>query len=61
MPAAKFSVAAWKDICDQIGRSSSASERTSPAKNAALAMVSTTVGPAGQHPVLDPQVRRARR
>ena len=43
----KFSFAAWNDIWVQIGRSSDASARTSPAKNAALAIVSTTVGPAG--------------
>ena len=46
-PATKFSLAAWNDIWLQIGRSSSASERTSPAKKAALAIVSTTVGPDG--------------
>ena len=46
-PAMKFSFAAWNDIWVQIGRSSSASARTRPAKNAALAIVSTTVGPAG--------------
>ena len=47
IPATKFSLAAWNDIWVQIGRSSLASARTSPAKKAALAMVSTTVGPAG--------------
>ena len=47
LPDTKFSSAAWKDIWVQIGRSSLAKARTSPAKKAALAMVSTTVGPAG--------------
>ena len=44
IPETKFSSAAWKDIWLQIGRSSVARARTSPAKKAALAMVSTTVG-----------------